>query len=142
MPVLPPGSSAIYTTQPGDPALGASLIFPVPFAVRWRLISIEFTYTCSAVAGNRNPFIQFQFAPTANAYANPNLTMVAGGSVSLNAVAGQTQFPLNLGSRRLFDLPPDLELPSTSQIIIDALGRLAGDQISTVRFAYQEWITP
>jgi hypothetical protein len=140
MPQLPLGAGGIITYPMTAPAPGLPAIIAVPTAARWRLISVQWTFTCSAVAGNRRPYVECIIDIAGFIRADPNVNVFAL-SVTPFAGADAGGVLATSGPGRVFSIPRNLLLNAGDTVgIYSATVFDAGDQISIPRIVVEEWI--
>lgn len=139
------GPGNVRFTQPANPAAGADFTIAPPVGTKWRVLSLQATFTASGVAATRNIRAQIFDNNTARAtgtfVANVGVTagQVAAVTVAPGAVANAT-VPLNL----TIAFPPDVILSTSTvaQVFLRTSTQNidAGDQWSAISLLLEEWM--
>jgi len=146
-----PGSPIKHTREhdgivrfvfPADPGAGTQYLDAVPPGAIWRPISFKFRFTASAVAGNRQPFVDYYDGLGGNLLfrvASPFLITIGQDINCFFAGAAFIDNTTMATSLRAQGLPP-LELSQLYALAINAAGLLAGDQIREIVIGVREWL--
>lgn len=116
-----------------SPAAGQPLTVPVPASVEWEVLSLSFTYTASAAAANRVPFVQFldQSNVPFCEVATPFL-LVANNVARVTFGVGIVQFGANSAVRLGAGIPA-MRLGDGLRISVGATAMGVADTITSAR---------
>lgn len=132
------GSHTIATTT--DPAAGADVTIQVPTHERWRLHSVAFTLTASAVVATRLARIEIYSGLTLVESYGCTLGQVATDTWKYFAAEGLGYAVANFYPHVGFGLPTKLILPPESILNITAAQMDVGDQFTNAFIVYESWV--
>lgn len=119
--------------RPANPAVGSNFSRTVPGHTFERFLSIEATFTMSAVVANRFPFVAYQDGDLNELYRVPvGVAIVANGVAT---VTWSQELDTNAPANSAFLGSPlrSEELPSGYHLVVGIASIDAADQISAIR---------
>jgi hypothetical protein len=125
----------------GSPAAGAALVYTVPGTVQQEVMSACFTFTASANAANRIPFLELldqSGIPVAS--ASPGFTYVATNAVICSFGVGLTSYGANASARAGAGIPL-VRLRAGMQVKFSAVLIDVADTITKGRLFVRQWRT-
>ena len=125
-----------------DPGLGTAVLTPVPPGAIWRPVSFRFRFTASAVAGNRQPFVDYfdGMGGTLLFRVATSFLITVGQDINCWFGAGAFADNATMASSLRAQGLPALELSQLYALGINAAGMLAGDQIRETVIGVREWL--
>jgi len=122
-----------------SPAAGAALTYTVPGATQLEVLSASFTYTASASAANRIPFLAFldQSGTSVGSFGTPYKLVANDASrISFGVFVAQSGAD---SAARIATGIPSLRLQAGMQVQLSATAISAADQISAARLYVRQW---
>lgn len=122
-----------------SPAAGAALTYTVPGATQLAVLSASFTYTASANAANRIPFISFldQSGVPVGKFASP-YKLVANDVSRVSFGVGVDQFGADSAANMGCGIP-ELRLRDGMQVQLSAAAINATDTLTLARLYVRQW---
>jgi hypothetical protein len=122
-----------------SPAAGAGLTYTVPGSTQVEVLSASFTYTASANAANRIPFLSFldQSGVAVGSFGTP-YKLVANDASRVSFGVYVSSFGADSAARIGSGIPP-MRLASGMQVLLSATAINVSDQISTARLYVRQW---
>ncbi len=123
----------------GSPAAGAALTVTVPGSVQWEVLSASFTFTASANAADRVPFIAFldQSGVSVGSFGTP-FKLVATNVSRVSFGVGATQYGAD-SAARIGSGIPCLRLGDGMRVQLSATLIDTADTITAARLFVRQW---
>ena len=133
------GAGRLRTILGTDPAAGAEIAEVVPASVRWRLLSVAYTFVASAAAANREPVLTIDDGTNALWETSSGVAVTASQTAKYRAGVGT---PLATIGTRVYTLPlPEgLYLAAGSRIRTVTAALDVGDNYGAPVYAVEEFI--
>jgi hypothetical protein len=122
-----------------NPAAGVEISETVPAGVRWRLLSLWFTLTTSAVVANRTPRIVIDDGATEYYRAGSGFQQTASGTAVYEASAAPTTAATG-GGPNMFGIPYNHVLAAGHRFRTSTVALDAGDDYSAPQYLVEEWL--
>ena len=131
-----------WTHEPvalGSPAAGSALTYTVPPANEVLVVAVSFTFTASAQAANRIPFVQFlDQTGTAVAEVATPYKLIATNASRVTFGVGIVQFGADSAVRIGAGIPA-IVLSDGMQLSLSATAIDAADTITAARMYVRQW---